>query len=175
MIQIAELACDSSVVLPLGVLSRRPGGAVTLSGNSFTTSIVDEELQDADVLVVAASAHGLAALGEASHCLIGWDASHRVLGRTAEVPRLDLTGYDPGGLQRVLIRRCGESQLLLETEVSVSLLDRWFRVIWSRVHGDLTARVTHATDGSVRVESDRTADYFSLADGSDVRSEALRR
>jgi len=166
MIKLVELPCESAIRVPFGTLGRRSGGWVYLATTSSTSTLADAELADSDGLLVAVRPDGLLALGEESHTLIGWDATAVSLRVLDSVARLDLPGYDPGGLNRVIMHPVDEDRVLLETEVGVSLVDFGRGVVWAEIHDDLTARVDRVADGVVHVVTESALAELSLADGS---------
>jgi hypothetical protein len=166
MIQLASLRCDSSIRLPLGTLDRSVGGWITVSTESGESRLSDAELADADELLIALGTDALLAFGEESHTVIGWDAKGGCLRILGCLARLDLPGYDPGGLYRVLMHPLDGDRLLVETEVGFSLVDLTQGVMWSRIHDDLTARVDRVSSGVIYVDSESANEEFSLIDGS---------
>lgn len=172
MIELTNLTCGSSTRLPGGTLHRSAWGRVTVSTERGVGSIVDGELADADGLSVARGADALVALGDASHDVLGWDATGGGMRVVGSVARLDLSGYDPGGLKRVHMHPVDEDRLVLETEVGFSLVDLRQGVKWSLVHDDLTARVVRVCDGVVQITSEGGDATFSVRRGSFLGGES---
>lgn len=166
MILLANLPCGSSIRLPVGTVDRSAGGWLTVSTESGESALADAELADSDGLVIALGTDALVALGEESHSVLGWEANGGCLRVLGSVARLDLPGYNPGGLYRVLMHPLDGDRLVVETEVGLSLVDLRQGVLWSRIHDDLTARVDRVSDGVIYVTSESANEEFSLADGS---------
>ncbi|MFI6680473.1 hypothetical protein [Kribbella sp. NPDC050470] len=148
--------------LVIGRVGRRAGGVVLVEGALGASEVVDPGLGDGDGLVVVAFDRWMVALGEESRALLTWDVAEPSLRVVAEVARLELSGYDPGGLRRMI--EVGHDSVLVETEVGMALVCFGGRIAWQRVHGDLTARVTGVDDGVVEVRSESGVSRYAISD-----------
>lgn len=85
-----------------------------------------------------------------------------------EVARLDrpvVTGYDPGGLERVRFIET-PSGLAIVTESSAMLFDERGALVWHRPHGVLVyGEVSLSPDGILVFQDDAVAFGYRLADG----------
>ena len=160
MIRLHDLGRGSSVSLLDGSLQRSGNGRLTVRADGRTWNHIDEELDDSETVHLAVGLSGFVALGERSHVLLGLGGS---LGAIA---RLDLPGYDPGGLHRVVIHVIDDDRVLVETEVGVSLVHLGRGVLWEHVHADVTVRVNSVADGLVHLVGERAQERIALSDGS---------
>jgi hypothetical protein len=87
------------------------------------------------------------------------------------VERIVFGGYDPGGFHRVRILRLPLNRLLLETEESVTLIDRKQGLVWALDHGDPTTKVVRISADRVVIMNEYDYTALRLADGTYIGSE----
>ncbi len=135
--------------------------------------MVDSELADTDDLTIAAFARWMVALGDASHTLVTWDVADPSLRAMGQIDRLELTGYDPGGLRRVRMVRVDDESVLVETEVGLALVRFGGFIVWQFVHDDITSRIRGVHDGVVEVRSESALSRFAISDGAYLGGEPI--
>lgn len=121
------------------------GELVMESDNSSDALRVD--LGDREGLLVADLGDWFCAVPERlGYIVIGSLREVARLSVIKPIPRLELQGYDPGGLERVGFIS-SSSGLLVETEAGVVLVSPDGGISWRLQHDDLTARVVaHGQD-----------------------------
>jgi hypothetical protein len=159
-----ELACGTQVPLPFGTLRRAPGGRVELEHDVVRAVIVDD-LADSDPLIGIAWADWMCAVGSASSAVLRGTSMPFALGIEGRLARLDLDGYDPGGLYRVQLFAISDESCLVDTEMGLCTVRRGGGVGWTAIHDDLTARVVEVGQSEVVISSESSSSRLSLADG----------
>ena len=84
--------------------------------------------------------------------------------------RLRLTGYDPGGLTWVEFYDVEGGDILLATEVGVSRINPHGRIVWQKVHDDLTVRPTSIDEKAIWLEGEHSTFGYDLSNGHFVLS-----
>ncbi len=106
-------------------------------------------------------------VGLDGHRIAWFDISNWTVWTEDGLARLDLKGYDPGGLHRIVFHPTPES-ILIETEVGiVCATGRGIR--WQYVHGDLTVRVINVRPDTILLigEEGRSIEV-QLRDGREI-------
>lgn len=110
-------------------------------------------------------------------CLVGLEGPEVVVVRSSPAPtvavageldRLDLSeSYDPGGLHRVSFYPLQDpDSLLIEYEFGVARLDASAcRLVWHRVHGDLTCRIERVDQEFAWLAGEYDRFGYRLSDG----------
>lgn len=163
---IDTLAVGATVAVANSTLKRSEGGALSIDTEQGSINWVDPELNDYDDLFVLTTPQWILAIGEHGHIVWSWAHGADRIRRLGPITRLDLDGYDPGGLYRVTYFPVDDSSCIIETEVGFCLLHRERGLRWEKVHDDLTCRITHVSDSLIRTQSQNGSDSYSTADGS---------
>ena len=110
----------------------------------------------------------LVAVAVEGHRVVSCDLEAGTIVSLPGLARLDLPGYDPGGLHRVRFHGLENARrLLVETEVAVACIDPT-SIVWQRVHGDATCRVGTVDGAVVRLTCEHDAVSLRLDDGSEI-------
>lgn len=165
------LALADAVQASLGRVSRSTGGEFALARNGGEIRGAVPGLYDSDGLYLAALDGWLVALGEEGRQLQSWREGDEVFTELAEVERIVFRGYNPGGFYRVRILRLPVNRLLLETEESVTLIDRDQGVVWALDHGDPTTKVMRISADLVVLANEWDYTALRLEDGTFMNSE----
>ena len=169
MTDFAELPLIATLSVAGMTLSRSPGGIVEVTHGGVSTSIVEHELDDTDDLFVRNHQSWIIAIGEHSHTILSWTQVKTELRALPPIARLDLPGYDPGGLHRINFFDVDQASCIIESEVGFCLVHQQDGRVWEDIHDDQTRRITDVSDGLVRTDSENGSDTYSVTDGSHVR------
>lgn len=160
-----------------GATTSVPGAEVRLSasgellvtteaGDTLRAQVTDEvstsgvELWFGPTWLVAAPVEG--------HRLVSYDLHAGTVAILTGLARLDLPGYDPGGLHRVdFFDLADERRLLVETEVAVLSIDTT-SIRWQLVHGDVTCRVRKVQPDRAVMECEGSQMSVRLRDGVEI-------
>lgn len=165
------IAVGDTAVLPFGAVKRAARGTVRMESPAGISEIVDPALDDADDLVIMTFPGWLVAVGERSQRVLTCEISRPRLRIMGSIGRLELTGYDPGGLHRVRLLAVDDDQCVIETEVGVSLARCAEGLAWRHNHLDLTCRIEEIRDGLIQLRSEMGHSTWSLETGSAIGSE----
>ena len=166
MTSFARLPLTGTISAGGATLSRSRGGTVEVIRGGISTSFADRELNDADELYVRHRSSWLLAIGERSHTLLSWSPDHPEIRALRQIARLDLPGYDPGGLHRISFFDVDDVSCVVESEAGFCLVHHQNGVLWEDIQDDQTRRIASVSDGVIRTESENGSNVCSLIDGS---------
>ena len=110
----------------------------------------------------------LVAVAVEGHRVVSCDLEAGTIVSLPGLARLDLPGYDPGGLLRVDFHGLEDARrVLVETEVAVACIDPT-SIVWQRVHGDATCRVGPVERDLVPVMCEYSSISLRLEDGTEL-------
>ena len=163
------LSCKDSCQIASGLLSRSAGGIVILTESTNEWSYTDSELGDYDDLIIGVLENWFIAIGERSSTFLIGDKYISVpLAARGVVSRLRISGYDPGGLERVNFFEIDEESCLIETEVGFWRFSRSKGIMWSIIHEDLTCRINKVKQDGVLTYNEDGKAIFSVKDGTRI-------
>jgi hypothetical protein len=169
--QTRYLKLGDAVQTSLGRVTRSTGGEFALARGGDQIRGVAPGLYDSDGLYLASLDGWLVALGEEGTQLQSWRQGEANFAELANVERIVFGGYDPGGFHRVRILRLPLNRLLLETEESVTLIDREQGLVWALDHGDPTTKVVRISADRVVIMNEYDYTALRLADRTFMESE----